>query len=92
MTVIRKREYLSELKNILSFISKDSVSRAFTFKKQLDSHIENLPHFPYKYRQSVHHHNKEVRDLIYKGYTIIYKIDMVKNEIAVVEIFKWVDR
>ena len=92
MTVIRKREYLSELRNILSFISKDSVSRAFTFKKQLDFKIENLIHFPYKYRQSIHHTDKEVRDLIYKGYTIIYRIDIAKNEIAVVEIFKWIDK
>lgn len=92
MTVIRKKEYLDELKNILSFISKDSVSRAFTFKKQLDYQIENLIHFPYKYRQSTYHNDKDVRDLIYKGYTIIYKINISKNEIAVVEIFKWIDR
>ena len=92
MTVVRKKEYLIELKNILSFISKDSVNRAFTFRKQLDFYIENLPHFPYKYRQSVHHQDEEVRDLIYKGYTIIYKIDITKDEIAVVEIFKWIDR
>ncbi len=92
MTILRKKEYLYELKNILSFISKDSANRAVTFKKQLDYQLENLVHFPYKYRQSIHHHDKELRDLIYKGYTIIYKVDMVKNEIAVVDIFKWIDK
>jgi len=38
------------------------------------------------------HNDKDVRDLICKGYTIIYKINISKNEIAVVEIFKWIDR
>ncbi len=92
MTVVRKREYLDELKGIISFISIDSSNRAIAFKNQLDSKIENLVHFPYKYRQSIHHQDKEVRDLIFKGYTIIYRIDVSKDQIAIVDIFKWIDK
>jgi len=92
VTISRKREYLNELKKILSFIALDSVNRAGIFKRQLDSKINNLVHFPYKYRQSIHHKNKNVRDLIYKGYTIIYKIDLDNNKIEIVDIFKWMDK
>ncbi len=92
MTVVRKREYLDELKGIISFISIDSSNRAIVFKNQLDSKIENLVHFPYKFRQSIHHQDKEVRDLIFKGYTIIYRIDVSKDQIAIVDIFKWIDK
>ena len=92
MIIRRKREYLSELKKVLSFIALDSVNRARIFKKQLDAKINNVVHFPYKYRQSIHHQNEHVRDLIYKGYTIIYKVDLDKNKIEIVDIFKWMDK
>jgi plasmid stabilization system protein ParE len=87
--VVRKREYLDGLKDIISFIALDSVVRAKQFKKQLDSKVEDLIHFPYKYRQSLHHDNIEVRDLIFKGYTIVYRVNNKKDKIEVIEIFKW---
>lgn len=89
MRIIRKREYLDELKNIILYIALDSVPRAKTFKKQLDSKIDDLVPFPYKYRQSLHHEHVDVRDLIFKGYTIVYKINNKDKKIEVVEIFKW---
>ena len=92
MVIIRKREYLNELKKILSFIALDSVNRAKTFKKQLDSRVDNLDNFPYKHRQSFHHQNENVRDLIYKGYTIVYRINQKNASIEVIDIFKWVDK
>jgi len=90
--VIRKREYLNELKKILSFISLDSANRARVFKKQLDLRVDNLSCFPYKYRKSLHHQNENVRDLIYKGYTIVYRINQKSESIEVIDIFKWVDK
>jgi len=87
--IVRKKEYLDELKNIISFIALDSVNRAKIFKEQLDSKIEDVIHFPYKYKQSIHHTNKEVRDLIFKGYTIVYRIDNERKTIEIIEIFKW---
>jgi len=92
VVVIRKREYLDELKKILSFIALDSVNRAKVFKKQLDHRVDNLPHFPYKYRQSFHHKNENVRDLIYKGYTVVYRINQKSECIEVIDIFKWIDK
>lgn len=89
MKIVRKKEYLDELKNIISFIALDSVNRAKIFKEQLDSKIEDVIHFPYKYKQSIHHTNKEVRDLIFKGYTIVYRIDNERKTIEIIEIFKW---
>ncbi len=92
MRVVRKREYLLELKNILSYIAQDSPNRARAFKKQLDLRVDGLVHFPYKYRQSIHHNNKAVRDLIYKGYTIVYRVNEVNQSIEVVDVFKYQDK
>jgi len=89
MVIVRKREYLDELKHILSFIAKDSVERAKYFRQQLDSRIDDLVNFPYKYRHSLHHDSIEVRDLIFKGYTIVYRINAAEEKIEIIEIFKW---
>jgi len=52
MKIIRKKEYTTSLKSILSFIAKDSKNRALNFKNQLDDKIDNL----YKFRQSFIYH------------------------------------
>ncbi len=61
---------MTALKVILSFISKDSKVRASNFKKQLDEKINGLVIFPYKFRQSVNYESENVRDMIFKGYTV----------------------
>jgi len=30
---------------------------------------------PYKCRQSIYHDDEKIRDLIYKGYTVVYAIE-----------------
>lgn len=92
MKILRKKEYTTALKIILKFISKDSKNRAFSFKTQLDKQINNLDNFPYKFRQSKLYNNKNVRDMTFKGYTIVYLVEEDKNRISVVDIFKWVDK
>ena len=47
MKIIRKKEYTTALKSILSFIAKDSTNRALNFKNQLDNKINDLVNFPY---------------------------------------------
>ena len=92
MTIIRREEYLTALKAILSFIAKDSLNRAINFKNQLDDKINNLVNFPYKFRRSVHYNDKNIRDLIYKGYTIPYMIDDKDQKIIIIDIFKWIEK
>jgi len=44
---------------------------------------------PYKFRPSIYFTNENIRDLIFKGYTIIYKIDVSKDIITVIAIKKY---
>jgi len=92
MVIVRRSEYLTALKVILSFMSKDSKNRALNFKSQLDSKINNLVNFPYKFKQSKNHNNEDVRDMIYKGYTITYFIENDKDRISILDIYKWIDK
>lgn len=77
---------------IWDFISQDSLNRADSFKTQLKEKISKLPNYPYKFRQSHYYDDENVRDMIFKGYTIPYLIDTDKNLIVILDIFKWSKR
>jgi len=90
MNIIKDKKYSRHLYNILSYISKDKKSVALNFEKELDKKIENILIFPYKHRKSYYFEDENYRDLIFKGYTIIYKID--GQTIKILDIFKWQNR
>ncbi len=92
MKIIRRKEYTTSLKSILSFIAKDSTNRALNFKNQLDNKINDLVNFPYKFRQSLYYDDKDIRDLIFKGYTVPYLIDNKDQKIIILDIFKWIEK
>ena len=48
---------------------------------------KNLPNFPFKFRKSEYFDNEKIRDMIYKGYTVIYRVNEVENSIDIVRIF-----
>ena len=87
MTISRKDEYKSELQKILKFIANDKISASKQFKQDLDRQITNIPNFPYKHRQSIYFDDANVRDMIFRGYTINYEIDLNINTIFIFSIF-----
>ena len=89
MIIKKDRNFLKQLISIVRYISKDKRDAALNFETELNEKIHNIIDFPYKYRASHYFNDKSYRDLVYKGYTIIYKI--MDNEIWILEIFKWID-
>jgi len=79
--------YQAELLFILKYIAKDKISASKNFKKELDSQIKDIPNFPYKYRKSIYFNDENVRDMIFRGYTINYEVDLYKNTIFILSIF-----
>jgi len=79
MRIIIKESFLNRLREQIKYIALDSPSRARKFKSDLFSKINEIPKKPYAYRRSIYFDDTEIRDLIFKGYTIVFKID--KNEI-----------
>ena len=69
------------------YIKKDSTNRANLFISKLKNQIENLINSPYKFRQSDYYNDENIRDMVFNGYTIIYKIDKIENLITILEIF-----
>lgn len=92
MQIIRDKVYINNLDTIIDFIAQDSVNKAINFLNELDHKIHSLTTMPYKFRSSYYYNNENVRDLIFKGYTIPYLVNSRNNTIVILDIFKWVNR
>lgn len=90
MKVIRKRQFLVALKEILRYIALDKPSAAENFLFEFDRRIDALPENPFLYRKSIYFDDEKYRDLVFMGYTVIYRVD--SDAVRVLEIFKWVER
>jgi len=85
--IIIEPEALRDLENIKEFITKnDTLSKANRFLTQLKSKILSLKHMPQRCRKSLYTKEENTYDLIYKGYTIVFKI--IENHIHVLTIFR----
>jgi len=87
MQIKRSPRYKNNLFKILDYIAEDKLSASTNFLNELDKLINNLPNFPFKFRQSIYFDNQNIRDLIYKGYTINYRVNESKNSIDIIRIF-----
>jgi len=90
LKVIIEIGFFEPLLKILTTIAKDKISASKKFNKDLRKKINLLLESPFMCRPSIYFEDKKYRDLIFKGYTIIYKVE--ENEIKVLDIFKWQDR
>jgi plasmid stabilization system protein ParE len=87
--IVRSKKYILVLKDLIKFISLDSKNRAVSFKNEIDKQINSLVDMPYKCRKSIYFNDDTKRDLIYKGYTIVYKIDEDKDTITIIGMKKY---
>mgnify|MGYP000451090685 CR=1 FL=1 len=89
MNIITTKVFDSELNSIFEYISKDSIKRAKKFEENLFLILSELTTMSYKYKQSEYHNSKEVRQLTFKGYSIIYLIK--SKNIILLHIFKYIN-
>ena len=75
MRILVKDTFLIRLEKQISFISLDNPGNARKFKNALFAKIREIPSNPYRYRKSIYFDNPSIRDLIYKGYTVVFRID-----------------
>ena len=81
------QKFKINLQIILEHIAKDKLSASKKFRKDLFELIKKIPNFPYKYRKSYYFNNENIRDMIFKKYTITYEIKSENNLIIVLNIF-----
>ena len=81
MRIVFKDTFLTRLENHLEFINLDSPKRARKFKNDILARIKAIPINPYQYRKSIYFDDNSIRDIIYKGYTIVFRISSEQIEI-----------
>lgn len=74
MKLLFKDSFLQRLESQIEYISSDSPKRARKFKNDLLNRIREIPVNPYRYRKSIYFEQKEIRELIFKGYTVVFRI------------------
>jgi len=87
MKINRSIRYKKGLFKILEFIAQDKVNASENFLNELDERINDLINFPFKYRKSIYFDNENIRDMVYKGYTIVYRVDLERDKIDILRIF-----
>ena len=87
MTIIHKPTFSKQLKQIIKYIAQDKPSASMKFKNELKESINLLPNNPTMYRKSIYFNDENIRDMIFKGYTIVYRIKPIKKEIEILRIF-----
>jgi plasmid stabilization system protein ParE len=75
MRILLKSSFVDRLENQVIYIAKDSPSRARKFNMDVLKEVKNIHPNPYRFRKSTYFEDKTIRDLIFKGYTIVYKIN-----------------
>lgn len=71
------------LKQIIDYISRDSIQNANSFKKEIFQYTENLKNFPRMGKKVIDLRDPDIRQLIFKNtYRIIYRV--FKDKIKIV--------
>jgi plasmid stabilization system protein ParE len=90
MKIVLSYNFKRQLTNIIDYIAKDKKAAANNFKNELQFKISQLINFPMMYRKSNYYNSENIRDLIFKGYTVVYEIH--EDTIYILDIFKWMDK
>jgi len=75
--------FRANLRAQVEFIAKDKPSVARKFKNEIIDLIQIIPSMPYKSRKSIFFNREDIRDLTFKGYIIVFKINKVEDCIEV---------
>ncbi|MCF8460799.1 MAG: type II toxin-antitoxin system RelE/ParE family toxin [Flavobacteriales bacterium] len=76
--------FKDDLKDQTDFIARDKPQAARKFKVNILKQISKLDDNPYSNRRSIYYDDDCYRDLVFKGYKVIFKIDNPKNTVFVI--------
>ncbi len=83
MRVKITRSFSAKLNKQVDYIASDKPASARKFKNEIILRIKSISKMPYQNRKSMFFDDKEIRDLIFKGYIVVYRIDNTKKVIVV---------
>jgi plasmid stabilization system protein ParE len=87
MKISIKDSFRNRLLNQVEYIAQDSPRAARRFHQNIFKSIRDIAKNPYQCRKSIFFDDANIRDLIFKGYVIVFRIN--KNEIEVFGFVKY---
>ena len=88
MKIKLTKEFNFDLLDIIDFIAKDKPLATRKFKKDLLNNLKKDLKFPYHFKKSIYSNDENVRDYVFKRYTIVYKVDIKFEIVSIVAIIK----
>jgi plasmid stabilization system protein ParE len=79
-------ESLNDLRAIRDFIALDFTERADDFIAQMLSQIESAIDNPFRFRKSIYVEDDRYRDMVFRGYTIVIRVD--ETVVIVLAVFR----
>ena len=89
MKVEITKSFSSKLKKQVELIAIDKPFAARQFKNDVLREIKSLPKLPYKGRKSIFFEREDIREIVFKGYLIVYKVNKSEKAIEVFGFTKW---
>ena len=83
------KSFGDRLNDQVDFIAQDKPGAARKFKSDLLGMIKEIPKMPYANRKSIFFDREDIRDLIFKGYIVVYKVDDENGIITVIGFTKY---
>ncbi len=86
--IIIAKRFTDELCEILGFITISNPSQATKFNNEIYAKIATLNVNPYRCRANTITNDKSVRDMIFKGYVVVFAIDEPTKCVEILGIYK----
>lgn len=81
--------FVQKLVEQVAFIAKDKPEAARKFKNDLLKNLDKDLKKPFHFRKSIYFEDELIRDYVFKGYTIVYKVDLAEKVIIVFGFIKY---
>ena len=85
------KSFRDKLNEQVEYIAKDKPRAARKFKSDILGRIKEIPSMPFACRRSIFFDREDIRDLIYKGYIVVYKVDETEGIITIFGFAKYKD-
>lgn len=88
MKIKLTESFVLKLNAIVDYIAYDKPAVARQFKRDILNRINSLDKMYFRNRKSIYFDNVDIREFIFKGFKIVYKIDEKNQLINVFAIIK----
>jgi plasmid stabilization system protein ParE len=82
-------EFNFDLIEIVNFIAKDKPVAARKFKNELIQKLKADLSNPFQFKKSIYFEDEQYRDIVFKGYTTIIKIDITQKIVFIIGVLKY---